>query len=319
MSNLITELSDTKQSGSNTAKNAEKMFFNAVLGALMERIKGFTKNPFGLCRLMNFRDAENMEKPEHSRVCRLFSEHSEDHRARTGKRSWAYEQFVKFKGISSSSVSSIILDAQAAFASFDSVEMRRMTFRSDFDLRTTGSEKTAIFVQTSDIDRSKDLFINMLFNLQMNTLCDFADDQPDGRLPVPVTLILNDFGTMAKIHNFMSMVSNMRSRAIFVMISLQAVSQLDAFYGRAWTSIINNCDNIIYFGGNDPITAEYFAKVFNVPPEKLTEMPLGHHYMKQRGQKPRFAKTMFYYDTLGRKTGSVETETQKQGKDRWTI
>lgn len=235
-SDLMVRLTDKDSGGvNNFDSNAKRLLFTLVLAALLEGINDFKLNPFFFIRVLNMFQPEDMEKKEKSRIYRFFTAHDDAYREKTGERSWAVEQFRKFMALGKDTAGYIILNVQASVAVFDSKEMRKMTFKSDF-------------------------------------------------------------GTTTKIHNFTNMISNMRSRAISVIIAIQAISQLEDCYGKTWTTIVNNCDNIVNMGGNDPITAEYFSKLFNVPTEKITEMPLKHHYIKQRGKPPRYGKSKYFID-----------------------
>ena len=278
---------------------APKILLNAALGALAENISGFQKIMADFIRLLKMIDARDFEDFEKSRIYKLFREHNEEYRKRTGERSWAFDQLRKFSGLPASQISSILVQAQTTIDSMDSREMRRMTAFDDIDFDRIGEEKTAIFVQTSDTDRSKDLPINLFFSSLMSSLSDHADSMPDGRLPRPVLFMLDDFCTSAKIYNFANMMSNMRSRNISAMFAIQAISQLEAYYGQEWTTIINDCDTVAYLGGNDPRTADYFSKVFNVPLEDIMNMGLKENYMKMRGEKAQLSKTQFFTDSTG--------------------
>lgn len=90
----------------------------------------------------------------------------------------------------------------------DTLEMREMTKCSDFDIKTLADEKTALFVNVSDTDRSKDIAINILYTQIMDTLSRYADSLPDKYLLVPVRFILDDFGSASKIEGFENIISN---------------------------------------------------------------------------------------------------------------
>lgn len=121
------------------------------------------------------------------------------------------------------------------------------------DFRSLGREKTAVFLTISDTDRSMDGLVNLFYTQALQTLCNSADkDYPDHRLPVPVRFILDDFATNVRIPDFDKIISVIRSREIYVSIILQSISQLSALYGSGEsTTIINNCDNCLYLGGQD--------------------------------------------------------------------
>ena len=157
------------------------------------------------------------------------------------------------------------------------------------DFSALGREKTAVFLNVSDTDRSVDRLVNLFYTQALQALCNSADkDYPDHRLPVPVRIILDDFAANAEIPDFDKITSVIRSREIYVSIILQSLSQLNAIYGehRAQT-IVNNCDNWLYLGGQDVETAKYIAFKANKTADTILNLPLGDAYLFTRGSKSR--------------------------------
>lgn len=152
-----------------------------------------------------------------------------------------------------------------------------------------GRERTVLFLTVSDTDRSMDRLVNLLYTQALQALCRSADtDYPDHRLPVPVRFILDDFATNACIPDFHNIISVIRSREISVSIILQSLSQLEAMYGEANAStIINNCDNCLYLGGQDVATARYVSFRANRTVDTVLGLPLHEAYLFTRGQAPR--------------------------------
>lgn len=163
---------------------------------------------------------------------------------------------------------------------------------SQVNFRDLGREKTAVFLTVSDTDRSMDSLASLFYTQALNSLCHSADkDYEDHRLPVPVRFILDDFATNVRIPDFEKVISVIRSREIYVSIILQSISQLESVYthGDSMT-IINNCDNCLYLGGQDVETARYIAAKANRTADSILNMPLGSAYLFTRGQKPRIVK-----------------------------
>ena len=132
-------------------------------------------------------------------------------------------------------------------ARYDSLEIRRMMSGNDINFARIGQQKTAVFIKVSDTDRSNDLLINLFYTQMMNELCTYADEKcKNSRLPVPVTFILDDFATNARINGFQNIISNIRSRGISTMIFLQSEAQLKAGYGEDGQTIIDNCGAYIW-------------------------------------------------------------------------
>lgn len=162
-----------------------------------------------------------------------------------------------------------------------------MTKEDELDLGSVGTEKTAVFVIISDKDRSMDGFANIFYSQAMDELCRVADEEcEDGRLPIPVRFILDDFATNCKITDFPRMISSIRSRGISTMLILQSEAQLTNCYGTDGRTVVANCDSYVYLGGNDLETAEAISKRCDVPLGKILYMPVGTNWIFRRGQKP---------------------------------
>ena len=159
------------------------------------------------------------------------------------------------------------------------------------DFAALGREKTAVFLNVSDMDRSADRLVNLFYTQALQTLCSVADSYPDHRLPVPVRFILDDFAANAEIPDFDKIISVIRSREIYVSIILQSLSQLNAIYGEHRTkTIVNNCDNCLYLGGQDTETAQYISFKANKSTDTILNLPLDTAYLFTRGSRPRTVK-----------------------------
>lgn len=154
-----------------------------------------------------------------------------------------------------------------------------------------GEEKTALFLTISDMDRSIDRLINLLYVQAFQSLCNAADHSPGHRLKVPVRFYLDDFAVNFIIPDFDKITSVIRSRDICVSIVLQNISQLDAVFDRARAStILNNCDHFLYLGGTDVDTAHLVAQRANKPVSSILSMPLDAALLFTRGQVPQMVK-----------------------------
>ncbi len=173
------------------------------------------------------------------------------------------------------------------------VEMYQKQERIRF--KDLGQKKTVVFLTISDTDRSLDRLVNLFYTQALQALCDSADkDYTDNRLKVPVRIILDDFATNAYIPEFDKIISVIRSREIYVSVILQSISQLSALYGenKAMT-IINNCDNCLYLGGQDVETARFIGIKADKPASTILNLPLNSVYLFTRG---RGAKLVEKYD-----------------------
>lgn len=196
-------------------------------------------------------------------------------------------QYKKFRIGAGRTLRSVLISLNSRLGRYDYPEFRKMTSKDDMNLEDIGSRKTAIFVIISDKDRAMDGFANIFYSQAMDELCRVADDNcADGRLPIPVRFILDDFATNCKISDFPRMISSIRSRGISTMLMLQSEAQLEYCYGPDGRTIIANCDTYVYLGGNDLDTASAIATRCDVPVGRILYMPVGTNWIFRRGQYP---------------------------------
>lgn len=203
--------------------------------------------------------------------------------------SWACEQFENISSIPLKTYDCIRATLSGKIAAMDTPELREMLSGNEFSFKEIANRKTAVFVNVSDTDRSMDVLVDMFFTQVMNELCYYADTEcEDNRLPIPVRFILDDFATNCKINEFPRMISSFRSRAISVMLMIQAESQLKACYGDNANTIIANCDTYAYLGGNDLATQRTISERCDRPFREIANMPVGSCWVLRRGSKPVF-------------------------------
>lgn len=223
---------------------------------------------------------------------------------------WSYKQYLKFRQNPPKTMNCIISTLHGNLNALDTPEICHMMSGESVDFESIGKKKTVVFVEVSDTDRSKDMLINTFFTQAVNALCTFADEECESSsLPVPVRFFLDDFGTNCKIENFENMLSNIRSRNISALIILQSVSQLKKGYGESAHTIIDNCDTMIYMGGNDVDTAATVSKKANKPLAKILNMSIGTNWVFRRGDKPEFSKTV---DLNSYALPAIQKDTEKR-------
>ena len=179
-----------------------------------------------------------------------------------------------------------------ALEPFNYREFRRIFAGSKeecFDIARLGQEKTILFLNTSDSDYSFGV-LSDLFNAQaLNILIESADKQEDGRLSVPVRIMLDDFAASSKIQDFESIISIIRSRGISVSIILQSISQLNHRYDSARAAtILNNCDHILYLGGHDLETAQLISNHINKPLNSVLCLPIDQAILISQGSSAKY-------------------------------
>lgn len=168
---------------------------------------------------------------------------------------------------------------------------RMYTSPDRVDLRAIGKEKTALFLSISDMDRSMDRLVGLLYTQALQQLVHVADTEyANHRLPVPVHFILDDFANF-HVPDFHHVISVIRSRDIYCSLIMQSLSQLYAQYGEMNAkTIINNCDQFLYLGGMDLETAQYISVKLDKSMSTVLNMPLNEAYLFTRGQKPRIVE-----------------------------
>ena len=198
----------------------------------------------------------------------------------------------KYKMLCSSSKAdkmwnSIMEFANEALDPFDCAEFRRIfEAENTIDLHQLSKEKCALFINVSDNDSSYGVLANTLNAQLIQTLLEDADKTPEGRLPVPCRIILDDFAAAAgQIPDFDKTISVIRSRGISVSIMVQSISQLNTMYGEDKAkTICNNCDTIMYLGGgHDLDTANLIAHHANMTQHSVFDLPLNKAILIQRG------------------------------------
>ena len=158
----------------------------------------------------------------------------------------------------------------------------------DLELDTLGDRKTALFLIMSDTDTTFNFVIAMLQSQLFNLLCDKADDEYGGRLPVHVRCILDEFANIGQIPNFDKLIATIRSREISASIILQSQSQLKTIYKDAADTIVGNCDTTLFLGGKEKSTLKELSEIlgketidsFNTSENRGTQVSHGLNYQK---------------------------------------
>ena len=291
-----------------------EMLLAALIGYLIEGGSGAPCSLTGVVQLLGKIETDDDFFERARNKCemdKLFNTHNTNYLSRCNEESWAYEQYDKFRTAPPKTYCTILITLQAVLGGMDTREIRRLMEKDEMDFASVGEEKTAIFVEISDTDRSKDFLANLFYSQAMNELCTYADERcEDSRLPVPVRFILDDFGTNCRIEGFENMISNIRSRGISAMMILQSESQLTRGYGDSAHTIMDNCDTFVYMGGNDVCTAELISKRSNRSVMQIMNMPLNTNWLFRRGEPPLESRTVDLSEyTIPRVSETVEIIT----------
>ncbi len=155
------------------------------------------------------------------------------------------------------------------------------------DFTSLATRKTILFVTSSAVNPAMHCFVNLFYAQMFKSLFEYAEDRPNGRLPIPVQVLCDDFATGSRILNFPEYISVFREKQISVILLLQSESQLESIYGpQDATTIINNCDTYLYLGGMDLKTGHSISQRLNIPLDEVLYMPIGQEFVFRRGQRP---------------------------------
>ncbi len=217
-------------------------------------------------------------------------------------RSYAYSKYLSFKATLPAEKTWGCI-CQYVSAELDTLEfdgLRHMfTSTKAVDIDMIGKEKTVVFLNISDTDRCLDKLANLFYTQLFQRLCKSADENPDGRLTVPVRVYLDDFATNTRIEGFDKLISVIRSRDLSVSIILQSLTQLKTIYTHPQAmTIVNNCDHILYMGGSDFETAEFLANRMGKSPENILTLPPNEVILIERGKKGEQCQRLEPYGCL---------------------
>lgn len=154
------------------------------------------------------------------------------------------------------------------------------------DIADLGKQKMVLFLNISDTDRSMDNVVNLFYTQVLQTLVAEADKQDNGELRMPVRIIFDDFAGGTPISDFDKIISCVGSRDIWLTMCVQSLSQLVSLYSESQARTIrDNCDHILYFGSNDPGTADYISLRAGKTPETILSMPRDKEYYMESGKR----------------------------------
>ena len=183
------------------------------------------------------------------------------------------------------------------------------------DFEKLASEKTVLFITTSPVNSSLNSFISSFYGTVFKELFEFAEDQANGKLPIPVDVLADDFATGCPVNMFDQYVSIFREKGLSVTVLIQSESQLNSIYGNEKaTTIINNCDTIVFLGSMDLDTGRSVSVRANRPLEDVLYMPIGSEIIFRRGMKPIFTKryNIFQNEMYKKITAAYEKHIEKE-------
>ena len=253
-------IANTKGDGEKSSEDfwvkAERLLYCALIGYIWYEAEPEERNFITLLDLLNACEVREDDETYKSPVDILF-----DDLAKKQPEHFAVKQYVKFKMAAGKTLKSILVSCGARLAPFDIKELRDIMTEDELELDTMGDRKTALFLIMSDTDTTFNFVIAMLQSQLFNLLCDKADDFYNGRLPVHVRLILDEFANIGQIPNFDKLIATIRSREISASIILQSQSQLKTIYKDAADTIVGNCDSTLFLGGKEKGTLKEISEL----------------------------------------------------------
>ena len=253
-------IANTKGDGEKSSEDfwikAERLLYCALIGYIWYEAEPEEKNFITLLELINACEAREDDETYKSPVDILF-----DELAQAQPEHFAVKQYVKFKMAAGKTLKSILVSCGARLSPFDIKELRDIMTEDELELDTMGDRKTALFLIMSDTDTTFNFVIAMLQSQLFNLLCDKADDLYNGRLPVHVRCLLDEFANIGQIPNFDKLIATIRSREISASIILQSQSQLKTIYKDAADTIVGNCDVTLFLGGKEKSTLKEISEL----------------------------------------------------------
>ena len=262
---------------------AEKLYYTALIGYIWYECVEEEQNFTTLLDMINASEAREDDEEFKNPVDLMFDELEErepDH--------FAVKQYKKYKLAAGKTAKSILISCGARLAPFDIKELRELTSYDELELDMLGDEKTALFVIISDTDDTFNFIVSIMYTQLFNLLCDRADDVYNGRLPVHVRCLLDEFANIGQIPKFEKLIATIRSREISASIILQSKSQLKAIYKDNADTIEGNCDTTLFLGGKEKTTLKEMAEIlgketidlYNTSDTRGTSQSYGLNYQK---------------------------------------
>ena len=258
---LITNLiRNTTPKGSSTNDPFWEKSETALLEALMLYLYHFApedeQNFTMVMEMLNYAEVKEDEEDYESPLDELFKRLE-----MIDSNSLALKQYKIYKQAAGKTAKSILISVGVRLAAFNLEELASLTKYDEMELEQIGERKTALFAIIPDNDSTFNFVVGMLYTQLFQMLYYQADYIHGGELPVPVHFLMDEFANVALPDEFDKLLSTMRSRQIFVSIILQNLAQIKALYKDSWESILGNCDETYYLGGNEQSTHKYISEL----------------------------------------------------------
>ena len=280
---IVNTKGEGQQSGEDFWVKAEKLYYTALIAYIWYEAPQEEQNFAMLIDMIDASEAREDDENFKNAIDLLFEELEADK-----PNHFAVRQYKKYKLAAGKTAKSILISCGARLAPFDIKELRDLMEYDELELDTLGEEKTALFVIISDTDATFNFVVSIMYSQLFNLLCDKADDVYNGRLPVHVRMLLDEFANIGQIPQFEKLIATIRSREISASIILQSKSQLKAIYKDNADTIEGNCDTTLFLGGKEKTTLKELAEVlgketidlYNTSDTRGTSQSYGLNYQK---------------------------------------
>ena len=261
---------------------AEKLLLTALIAYIHYEAPEEEQNFATLLEFLNVMEVREDDEEFQNPVDQMFEKLGEQQ-----PNHFAVRQYRLYKLAASKTAKSILISCGARLAPFDIKELRDLMSYDELELDTLGDRKTALFLIMSDTDSTFNFVIAMLQSQLFNLLCDKADDEYGGKLPVHVRCLLDEFANIGQIPQFEKLIATIRSREISASIILQSQSQLKAIYKDAAEIILDNADSTLFLGGRGKNAKDISENLgretidsFNTSENRGTQVSHGLNYQK---------------------------------------
>ena len=280
---IVNTKGEGQQSGEDFWVKAEKLLYTAYIGFIWYEAPESEQNFSMLIDMIDASEAREDDESFKNPVDLLFDElEAKD------PNHFAVRQYKKYKLAAGKTAKSILISCGARLAPFDIAELRELTSYDELELDKLGTELTALFVIISDTDDTFNFIVSIMYTQLFNLLCEIADNVYNGRLPIHVRCLLDEFANIGQIPKFEKLIATIRSREISASIILQSKSQLKAIYKDNADTIEGNCDTTLFLGGKEKTTLKEMAEIlgketidlYNTSDTRGTSQSYGLNYQK---------------------------------------
>ena len=296
---IVNTKGEGEKSGEDFWVKAERLYYTALIGYIWYEAPPEEQNFSLLLEMINASEVREEDEDFKNAIDYAFEDlerEQPDH--------FAVRQYKKYKLAAGKTAKSILISCGARLASFDIKELRDMMEYDEMELDKLGERKTAMFIIISDTDDTFNFVVAMLYSQMFNLLCDVADDKYNGRLPIHVRILADEFANIGQIPKFDKLIATIRSREISASIILQSQSQLKAIYKDSADVITGNCDTMLFLGGKEKSTLKELSDslgketidTYNTSENRGREKTYGLNYQK-------LGKELMTQDELSRMDG----------------